>query len=105
MAPVRNPVPEAILHGEGRGSVLVGQQEGGHAAVALGDEVTGKQRPANTPAVTAKPASVLVAAHFSPEVRLVLKLIEADSAKNLKQLLGEAINDLADKYGKPRPYA
>jgi hypothetical protein len=60
---------------------------------------------AKDPAKAAKPASVLVAAHFSPEVRRVLKLIEADSAKNLKQLLGEAINDLADKYGKPRPYA
>jgi hypothetical protein len=60
---------------------------------------------ANAPTGMAKPASVLVAAHFSPEVRRVLKLIEADSAKNLKQLLGEAINDLADKYGKPRPYA
>lgn len=48
--------------------------------------------------------TVLIAAHFPPEVRRVLKLIEADSGKNLKQLLGEAINMLAANYGKPEPY-
>lgn len=48
--------------------------------------------------------TVLVAAHFTPEVRRVLKLIEADSGKNLKQLLGEAINMLAAQYGKPEPF-
>ena len=52
----------------------------------------------------AKPATVLIAAHFAPEVRRVLKLVEADTGKNLKQLLGEAINDLAAKYRKPEPY-
>ena len=52
----------------------------------------------------AKPATVLIAAHFAPEVRRVLKLVEADTGKNLKQLLGEAINDLAAKYRKPQPY-
>lgn len=51
-----------------------------------------------------KPATVLIAAHFVPEVRRVLKLLEADTSKNLKQLLGEAINDLAAKHGKPEPY-
>lgn len=55
--------------------------------------------PATEPAKT-----VLVAAHFPTEVRRVLKLIEADSGKNLKQLLGEAINMLAANYGKPEPY-
>ena len=52
----------------------------------------------------AKPATVLIAAHFAPEVRRILKLVEADTGKNLKQLLGEAINDLAAKYRKPQPY-
>ena len=52
----------------------------------------------------AKPATVLIAAHFAPEVRRVLKLLEADTGKNLKELLGEAINDLAAKHGKPEPY-
>ena len=51
-----------------------------------------------------KPVTVLIAAHFAPEVRRVLKLLEADTSKNLKQLLGEAINDLAAKHGKPEPY-
>lgn len=50
-----------------------------------------------------KPATVLIAAHFPPEVRRVLKLLEADTGKNLKELLGEAINDLAAKHGKPEP--
>jgi hypothetical protein len=51
------------------------------------------------------PGTVLIGAHYAPEVRRVLKLIEADSGKRLKPLLGEAINDLAAKYGKPQPYA
>jgi hypothetical protein len=55
-------------------------------------------------AALAKPATVLIAAHFAPEVRRVLKLLEADTGKNLKELLGEAINDLAAKHGKPEPY-
>lgn len=58
---------------------------------------------ASSPA-TEPEKTVLVAAHFPPEVRRVLKLIEADSGKNLKQLLGEAINMLAANYGKPEPY-
>jgi len=57
---------------------------------------------------TAAPAkgrqTVLVAGHFTPEVRRVLKLIEADSGKNLRQLLGEAVNMLAAHYGKPEPF-
>ena len=61
-----------------------------------------EERQAQPPA--AKPATVLIAAHFAPEVRRVLKLVEADTGKNLKQLLGEAINDLAAKYRKPQPY-
>lgn len=59
------------------------------------------------PATTSEPKNkqtVLVAAHFAPEVRRVLKLIEADSGKNLKQLLGEAVNMLAAHYGKPEPF-
>ena len=53
----------------------------------------------------AKPATVLIAAHFSPDVRRVLKFLEAETGKNLKELLGEAINDLAAKYGKTEPYS
>lgn len=63
---------------------------------------TKKSRGASPPTETEK--TVLIAAHFPPEVRRVLKLIEADSGKNLKQLLGEAINMLAANYGKPEPY-
>jgi hypothetical protein len=48
--------------------------------------------------------TVLIGAHFAPEVRRVLKLIEADSGKRLKPLLGEAINMLAARYGKPEPF-
>jgi hypothetical protein len=67
-----------------------------------------------TPAAAAKPSTttasktVLIGAHFAPEVRRTLLLVPAErenSGKNLKQLLGEAINDLCAKYGKPEPYA
>ena len=51
--------------------------------------------------------TLLVGAHFPPEVRRVLLLVQAEpenEGKNLKQLLGEAINDLCAKYRKPQPY-
>lgn len=53
------------------------------------------------------PATVLIGGHFAPEVRRTLLLVQAEpenTGKNLKELLGEAINDLCAKYGKPQPY-
>jgi hypothetical protein len=53
------------------------------------------------------PSTVLIGGHFPPEVRRVLMLVQAEpenEGKNLKQLLGEAINDLCAKYRKPQPY-
>jgi hypothetical protein len=53
------------------------------------------------------PHTVLIGGHFPPEVRRVLMLVQAEpenAGKNLKQLLGEAINDLCAKYRKPQPY-
>ena len=61
-------------------------------------EATAQPMRGKTVAVArAKPATVLIAAHYVPEVRRVLKLLEADTGKNLRELLGEAINDLAAK--------
>lgn len=51
--------------------------------------------------------TVLIGGHFSPEVRRTLLLVQADpqnDGKNLRDLLGEAINDLCAKYGKPQPF-
>ncbi len=66
--------------------------------------------PEVTPAPKAKTGqqkTVLIGGHFPPEVRRVLLLVQAEpdnAGKNLKQLLGEAINDLCAKYRKPQPY-
>jgi hypothetical protein len=52
--------------------------------------------------------TVLIGGHYAQEVRRTLFLVQAEpenAGKNLKQLLGEAINDLCAKYGKPQPYA
>jgi hypothetical protein len=52
--------------------------------------------------------TVLIGGHYAPEVRRTLFLVQAEpdnTGKNLKQLLGEAINDLCAKYGKPQHYA
>jgi hypothetical protein len=68
-------------------------------------EQTATSREKDEATAPAKPATVLIAAHFSPDVRRVLKFLEAETGKNLRQLLGEAINDLAAKHGKPEPYA
>ncbi len=54
------------------------------------------------------PTTVLIGGHYPPEVRRTLLLVQAErqnTGKNLKQLLGEAINDLCAKYGKPQPYS
>ena len=67
----------------------------------------------STPAPAARgrkapPTTVLIGGHFSPEVRRALLLVQAEpknTGRNLKQLLGEAINDLCAKYGKPQPYS
>jgi hypothetical protein len=68
--------------------------------------------PAETPRASAKrktlSETVLIGGHFPREVRRVLLLVQAEpqnSGKNLKQLLGEAINDLCAKYRKPQPYS
>lgn len=55
-----------------------------------------------------QPVTVLIGGHYSPDVRRALLLVQAEpenTGKNLKQLLGEAINDLCAKYGKPQPYS
>ena len=73
----------------------------------------GQQAPASPIAGSNKidapaPAPVLIGGHFAPEVRRTLLLVQAEpknTGKNLKQLLGEAINDLCAKYGKPQPYS
>jgi hypothetical protein len=50
------------------------------------------------------PATVIVQAHFAPEVRDTLEGLRYKTKKNLRSLLGEAINLLADKYGVPQPF-
>jgi hypothetical protein len=47
---------------------------------------------------------VLIGGHYPPEVRRTLKMVEANTGRELRQLLGEAINDLCAKYGQPQPY-
>lgn len=52
-------------------------------------------------------AKTLIGGMFDPEVRRTLTLIGAEpenDGRSLQDLLGEAINDLAAKYGKPQPY-
>ncbi|SEO48671.1 hypothetical protein SAMN05216404_12612 [Nitrosospira multiformis] len=51
--------------------------------------------------------TVMIGAHFSPQVRRALLLVQAhpnNEGKLTKELLGEAINDLCAKYGIPEPY-
>jgi hypothetical protein len=73
---------------------------GGEAALAT------TPRPARATGSRQRP-TVLIGGHFAPEVRRALLLVQAEpqnEGKNLKQLLGEAINDLCVKYRKPQPY-
>jgi antitoxin-like ribbon-helix-helix protein len=85
------------------------------SALAAGLKAAAEQRPeaevveaASAKAKSKTPApTVLIGGHYPPEVRRVLLLVQAEpenTGKNLKQLLGEAINDLCAKYRKPQPY-
>jgi hypothetical protein len=86
------------------------------AAAGMQAEVTKPQikRPAKA-ATTEKVVSerpdragkVLIGGHYSPVVRRALLLAQAqpqNEGRNMRQLLGEAINDLCAKYGVPEPY-
>jgi hypothetical protein len=87
------------------------------SALAAGLKAAAGQQNAAPPALAssngnkasaAAPTTVLIGGHFAPEVRRTLLLVQAEpknTGKNLKQLLGEAINDLCAKYGKPQPYS
>lgn len=48
---------------------------------------------------------VLIGGFFDPEVRrMLLKIQYEHGGGKLRELLGEAINLLADKYNEPRPF-
>ena len=56
----------------------------------------------------APPATALIGGHFSLEVRRALLLVRANpknTCGHLNKLLGQAINDLCAKCGKPQPYS
>jgi hypothetical protein len=73
------------------------------------------QTPSAVAPVQTKPTSiradrsgtVLIGGHYPAAVRRALLLVQAhpqNEGRNMKQLLGEAINDLCAKYGIPEPY-
>lgn len=56
---------------------------------------------------SAQSKTVLIGAHFSPQVKAALRMVQANPAnceKKSRDLLGEAINDLCAKYGVPEPF-
>lgn len=78
----------------------------GLAAAAAG-RATPEPTAVSEPIKADKPKLVMIGGMFPPEVRRALLLIQAEpqnEGKNLKMLLGEAINDLCAKYNKPQPY-
>ena len=82
------------------------------SALAAGLKAAAGHQPHAAPAAVRSAPShtrtVLIGAHYAPEVRRTLMLVQAEpknEGKTLKQLLGEAINDLCAKYGKPQPYS
>jgi hypothetical protein len=78
------------------------------SALAAGLKAAAHQTQTAPPARKVEAGTVLIGAHYQPEVRRTLLLVQAEpenAGKNLKRLLGEAINDLCAKYGKPQPYS
>ena len=75
-------------------------------AAGLKAAAEGRQEVVEKPVKDKADKTVLIGAHYPPEVRRVLFLVQAEpenEGKTLKQLLGEAINDLCAKYRKPQP--
>jgi hypothetical protein len=73
-------------------------------------KVAAGHKPAAVPASPtngrkAAPELVFIGGQFPPEVRKALKLAEAYSGKNLKQLLSKAFNSICVEWKVPAPCA
>jgi hypothetical protein len=55
-----------------------------------------------SPAKSKRDGLQMIGSHFDPQVRRTIMMIQAETGKKLHELLGEAINDLCCKYGKPK---
>ena len=80
------------------------------STLALGDALNAAAGKKTGPAIvpTKQPsATVLIGAHFAPEVQRALRLAltKEHAPRNMRQLLGEAINDVCAKYKVPQPYS
>jgi hypothetical protein len=80
------------------------------AAVGAQSQSAAPATPAQTKANISRAdrsGTVLIGGHYPAAVRRALLLVQAqpqNEGRNMKQLLGEAINDLCAKYGIPEPY-
>ncbi len=50
------------------------------------------------------PSDVNISAYFPAEVKAALRIVQAKTGKNVKQLLGEALNDIFRKYNVTAAY-
>lgn len=50
------------------------------------------------------PGEVNISAYFPPEMKAQLRIVQAKTGKNVKQLLGEALNDIFLKYNVAAVY-
>ena len=73
----------------------------GLKAVAAGKKVG----PAVVPIKQQPSTTVMVGAHFNPEVRRALLVVRGKTGHSMRQLLGEAINDLCAKYKVAKPFS
>jgi hypothetical protein len=74
-------------------------------ALAALKAVTGRTGLAPPPPPVMVEKTILIGAHFSPEVRRAVKMLEAHTGKKLKTLLGAMINDWCERYNVPQPYS
>lgn len=86
-----------------RSTLGIGAQLGRQAPITIPD-------PEPAPLVTpqkSREGRVVISGYFPPEVRrafLLLRAHPANTGKNIERLLGEAINDLCEKYQQVPPY-
>lgn len=79
---------------EAAGSVRI---EPGRKAMPMAEAGEGTGKPHAPSRIGQKP----ITAFFPEEVRVQLKMMAAEQRQSMESLIGEALNDLFAKYGKP----
>lgn len=96
MAP-RRPNLAALAEAAGSTRTDRAQQPLASPAIKLDDPATAKTPSRTSSREGQKP----ITGFFAEDVRIQLKMMSAEQRRSMESMIGEALNDLFAKYGKP----